>query len=133
MGKEVKYSGWGKDKLVRLYNKSHHHFNENIVHEFIEIKDDTVQIELQNSFKHNTVQNINQFLEKVMKYSELGAKDKKTCSFIVVLLKAHFAFIKTYIIQFGFLDGWRGFVIAVSNFNGTFFRYTKRYINCKIK
>jgi hypothetical protein len=29
--------------------------------------------------------------------------------------------------QGGFLDGWRGLVIAVSNFNGTFFKYMKIY------
>ncbi len=133
LGEEVKYSGWGKDKLTRLYNRTYHQFNQNIVHEFVELKEDAVKTELQNSFKHNAVQDINQFLQKVMKYSDLASKDKKTCNFLVVIMKAKFAFFKTYIIQLGFLDGWRGFVIAVSNFNGKFFRYTKRYINCKIK
>jgi len=132
LDKEIKYSGWGKDYLVRLFNKNHHKFNNNIVHEFIELKKNTKKIRLKNSFKHNAVQNINQFLEKIIKYSDLGSKDKKTCSFIVVLLKAKFAFLKTYFLQLGFLDGWRGLVIAISNFNGKFFRYTKRYINCKV-
>jgi len=131
LGKEVKYSGWGKDKLTRLYNKTYHQFNQNMVHEFVVLKEDTVKTELQNSFKHNAVQNINQFLQKVIKYSDLAAKDKKTCHFLMVVLKAQFAFFKTYVIQLGFLDGWRGFVIAISNFNGKFFRYTKRYINCQ--
>ena len=131
LGKEVKYSGWGKDKLTRLYNKTYHQFNQNMVHEFVALENDTVKTELQNSFKHNAVQDINQFLQKVMKYSDLAAKDKKTCHFLVVVLKAQFAFFKTYVLQLGFLDGWRGFVIAISNFNGKFFRYTKRYINCQ--
>jgi glycosyltransferase involved in cell wall biosynthesis len=131
LGKEVKYSGWGKDILARLYNKSYHHFNDNIVHEFIEAKDETIKVTLKHSFKHDAVENINQFLHKVEKYSDLASKEKKTCSFLVVILKAKFAFFKTYFLQLGFLDGWRGFVIAISNFNGKFFRYTKRYINCK--
>jgi len=131
--KKVKYSGWGKDILIRLYNKKYHKFNNNNVHEFIELKDKSIKINLKNSFKHNAVENINQFLQKVIKYSDLAAKEKKTCSFIIVILKSFFAFFKTYFIQFGFLDGWRGFVIAISNFNGKFFRYTKRYINCKVK
>lgn len=132
LGKEVKYSGWGKDYLLRIYNKSKHKFNDNMVHEFVVIKDDTIKKTLKNSFKHNAVQDINQFLYKVAKYSDLASKDKKTCSFLVVLLKAKFAFFKTYFLQLGFLDGWRGFFIALSNFNGKFFRYTKRYINCKV-
>lgn len=133
LGKEIKYSGWGKDYLVRLFNRKYHKFNQNKVHEFIELKNDTKKIRLKNSFKHNAVQDVNQFLYKIAKYSELASKDKQTCSFILVLLKAKFAFIKTYFLQLGFLDGWRGLVIAIANFNGKFFRYTKRYINCTIK
>lgn len=132
LDKKIKYSGWGKDYLVRLFNRKYHSFNDNKVHEFVELKDDTDKIKLKNSFKHNAVQDINQFLYKIAKYSDLASKDEKTCSFIVVLLKAKFAFIKTYFLQLGFLDGWRGLFIAISNFNGKFFRYTKRYINCKV-
>ncbi len=131
LNKHIKHSGWGKDFLTRIYNKSYHQFNDNMVHEYIELKKDTVAINLKNSFKHNAVENINQFLYKIIKYSDLAAKDKKTCSFFIVLSKAIFAFFKTYILQLGFLDGWRGLIIAISNFNGKFFRYTKRYINCK--
>jgi len=131
--RHVRYSGWGKDYLVRIYNRSYHHFNAKMVHEKIEPEEDAVTTTLKNSFKHNAVQDINQFLYKVIKYSDLAAKDKKTCSFLIVLAKANFAFFKTYLLQLGFLDGWRGVVIAVSNFNGKFFRYTKRYINCKKK
>jgi len=129
--KHIKHSGWGKDFLVRIYNKKNYSFNKNIVHEFIELNQDTKNTVLKNSFKHNAVTNINQFLQKVMNYTDLAAKDEKTCSFLVVLLKAKFAFFKTYILQLGLLDGWRGFVISISNFNGSFFKYTKRYINCK--
>jgi glycosyltransferase involved in cell wall biosynthesis len=133
LNKKIRYSGWGNDYLARLYHKEHHVFNSNIVHEFIEPTKDTHTIRLTNPFKHNAVTNINQFLQKVIKYSDLAAKDKKTCSFLLVIAKAKFAFFKTYILQLGFLDGWRGFVIAISNFNGKFFRYTKRYIHCKEK
>jgi len=131
LDKHVKYSGWGNDYLIRLYNRSIHNFNSNKVHEFIPTNNDSNVIRLKNSFKHLAVQDINQFLQKVITYSDLAAKDKKTCSIIVVLSKSFFAFFKTYIIKLGFLDGWRGLVISVSNFNGKFFRYMKRYINCK--
>jgi glycosyltransferase involved in cell wall biosynthesis len=133
LGKHVKHSGWGNDRLVRIYNRQIHRFTDSAVHEKIELANGTITKPLIHSFKHNAVQDINQFLYKVIKYSDLAAKDKKTCSFLTVLAKAHFAFFKTYFLQLGFLDGWRGFVIAVSNFNGKFFRYTKRYINCKKK
>ena len=34
-------------------------------------------------------------------------------------------FVYTYIFRLGFLDGWRGLVIAVSDSNGTFYKYIK--------
>jgi len=133
LNKKVKYSGWGNDILLRLYNKSQHCFNGNMVHEFIETKDYTLKRKISNTFKHNAVEDINQFLQKVIKYSDIASQNKKTCSFIIVILKSFFAFFKTYILKLGILDGWRGLVISISNFNGKFFRYTKRYINCKNK
>ena len=35
------------------------------------------------------------------------------------------AFLRLYVIKRGFLDGWAGFVIALGNFEGTFYRYAK--------
>ena len=37
------------------------------------------------------------------------------------------AFVKHYVFKAGFLDGWAGFVIALGNFEGTFYRYLKAY------
>ncbi|MCD6259040.1 MAG: glycosyltransferase family 2 protein [Helicobacteraceae bacterium] len=130
LGKRVKYSGWGNDYLVRFFNKTAHHFNDHQVHEFVELNPKTKVRELKNSFKHNAVLDLNEFIFKIAKYSDLASQNKKTCSFFLVLLNAKWAFLKTYIIQFGFLDGWRGFFIAFTNAYSKFFRYTKRYINC---
>ena len=40
---------------------------------------------------------------------------------------ALWSFLKHYIFKLGFIDGWAGFVIAFGNFEGTFYRYAKRY------
>ena len=40
---------------------------------------------------------------------------------------AMWSFLKHYIFKLGFIDGWAGFVIALGNFEGTFYRYAKRY------
>jgi hypothetical protein len=37
------------------------------------------------------------------------------------------AFLKHYLFKCGFIDGWAGFVIAFGNFEGTYYRYAKRY------
>jgi len=35
------------------------------------------------------------------------------------------AFLRIYVVKRGFLEGWPGFVIALGNFEGTFYRYAK--------
>ena len=46
---------------------------------------------------------------------------------IAALGHAIWAFIKHYVFKVGFRDGWAGFVIALGNFEGTFYRYAKRF------
>jgi hypothetical protein len=41
------------------------------------------------------------------------------------------SFINYYIFKPSFVDGWAGFIIAFGNFNGTFYRYAKRYEETK--
>jgi hypothetical protein len=41
---------------------------------------------------------------------------------------ALWAFLRTYVLQRGFLDGRMGFVLAVSNAEGTYYRYLKLWL-----
>jgi hypothetical protein len=52
---------------------------------------------------------------------------------LVILLRAVWAFWRTWLLQGGILDGWRGLVIAWSNANGVFFKYMKPYADHAIR
>jgi glycosyltransferase involved in cell wall biosynthesis len=127
----IYYGGWGNDKLVRLFNRKRFLFNDNCVHESVVVSHDGKQIPLNGVLKHNAVQEMGQFLSKVNRYSELRHKDllekNKVPSLLMILLKVKFAFFRSYILQAGILEGWRGLVIAYSNANGVFFKYMKAY------
>jgi glycosyltransferase involved in cell wall biosynthesis len=120
-----------KDYIVRLYNRKFTSFDSALVHEKVIIPKNANKIRLKYSFKHLNITNINQTLTKMIKYTDLGAKGKKRCLFIIVIAKAVFAFIQTYFLRFYILNGWRGFVIAVNNANRRFYKYLKQYINCQ--
>ena len=66
-------------------------------------------------------------MHKANRYSTLGAQKivHKRISMWTALTHAIWAFIKHYVFKRGFLDGWPGFVIALGNFEGTFYRYVK--------
>ena len=63
------------------------------------------------------------------RYSTLGAGKlaRKRVSMWAALGHATWAFVKHYVVKRGFKDGWAGFVIALGNFEGTFYRYAKHY------
>jgi glycosyltransferase involved in cell wall biosynthesis len=119
------------DHIVRIYNKKHTKFNDNKVHENVMKTSNSHIITLKHSFVHLNITDINQTLSKMILYTDLGAKGKKTCYFTVVIIKAMFAFFKTYIIQGNFLRGWVGFAVAINSANKRYYKYLKQFIHCK--
>lgn len=128
MGKHVRHAGWARDWLLRLYNRRVFRHSEDDVHPRIYVPAGARVRRLRGSLAHDAVQELSQFLDKTNHYTELRRTSmSRTYPPVVIFLRATWAFIKAYFIQGGFLDGWRGLVIAVSNFNGTFFKYMKIY------
>ncbi|HTN48351.1 MAG TPA: hypothetical protein VMK32_02855, partial [Burkholderiaceae bacterium] len=70
-----------------------------------------------------------QIVHKMQRYSTLGverlAARSTAPSMWSALAHGIGAFMRHYVVRAGFLDGWAGFVIALSNFEGTFYRYAK--------
>jgi glycosyltransferase involved in cell wall biosynthesis len=128
MGKLVDKGGWGADWLVRLFNRKEHLFNDNAVHESVQLSATTVQERIPLPIRHNAVQHLGQFLEKIDKYSEIRRQtSNKTMHPALIALRSIFAFFRSYIIKGGLLAGWRGLVIAWNEANGVFFKYMKIY------
>lgn len=129
MGQHVRRGGWGNDVLLRVFHRGHARFNDNAVHEKV-IAESGNAILLDGALWHEAVTQLDQFLQKISRYSELAAnagQGKPGSHPAFALLRAHFAFFRSYILQLGFLAGWRGIVIAQSRAVGTFYRYAKRY------
>ena len=120
LGKEVKYSGWNPDWIIRLFNKNKCHFTDDLVHEriigFARLH------KLSGLIYHNTYSSENDILEKTQKYGLLGkaSRTKNKNKYFSAL----WAFIRTFILKFGFLDGHTGLKIALMNFKTTFIKYS---------
>jgi len=127
------YKTQTQDTITRLYHKKYTEFNDNTVHEKVMIPNGSEVVTLQHSFKHLNITNINQTLTKIIKYTDLGAENKKMCFFSVVIAKALFGFFKTYFIQGNIFRGWVGFALAINTANKRYYKYIKQFINCKEK
>jgi hypothetical protein len=89
--------------------------------------------ELQSSIWQIPFRNLEEIIAKMNRYSSLGAAKlaSRRISLGGALGHALWAFIKHFLMKGGYKDGWAGFVIALGNFEGTFYRYAKRYEQLK--
>jgi len=126
--KHIKCCGWHPDIVIRLFNRKHTKFNDAMVHESLIIHSHTKNRVLNGKIKHYPFDNIESLIDKMQKYSTLYAEqNKKPSSPVKAFTRALFAFFKNYILQRGFLYGYEGLLISVSNANGVFYKYMKLY------
>jgi glycosyltransferase involved in cell wall biosynthesis len=135
LGKPVNYA-WGKDCVIRIFNRNTCKFDEIPVHEKV-VGYRKLQ-RLRNPILHHTYKTQSQIDRKIEQYSTLSAEKifgeaTKPPSLTKILLKTAFAFSKTLILRLGFLDGIAGFRIAIMNANVTYLKYTKARVRMNAK
>ena len=101
---------------IRLYNKQFSSWNNEIVHEELNLPKTCIQHKLEGILWHLTASNLAEIREKNNHYAQLSAENMlakgKTVSAIKPLLSGTMAFIKQYFIKKGILDGKIGFQLA---------------------
>jgi len=130
MGREIRYSGFYPDyRQPQLFKKDTMRYGMEKVHETFEILGNHNPGYLKNPIWQIPYWDFAEFQHKANRYSSLSAKKMKekgkSSSLAYAFFRAVASFFKFYVIKLGFLDGWAGFVIALGNFEGTFFKYAK--------
>ena len=127
LGRPMRHSGWWPDEVVRLFRRGKARFSADVVHERL-LFDGKIG-RLQNVLQHESFSSLEQVLEKVNRYSTAGAQklaaQGRTANLRIAVLRALWMFIRTYVLKAGFLDGRQGFMLAVSNAEGVYYRYLK--------
>ena len=130
MGRWIRGSGWYPNfRQPQLFRKGSIRYTLEPVHEGFEVIGDRAVGTLRNAIWQFPFRNLEEVINKTNRYSTLGAAKLagKRVSMATAFGHATWSFIKHYIFKLGFIDGWAGFVIAFGNFEGTFYRYAKRY------
>jgi glycosyltransferase involved in cell wall biosynthesis len=130
MGRWIKGSGWYPNfRQPQLFRKGSMRYALEPVHEGYELLGDKPVGTLHNAIWQFPFRNLEEVIKKMNRYSSLGAPKlkHKRVSMESALGHGIWSFLKHYVFKLGFIDGWAGFVIAFGNFEGTFYRYAKRY------
>ncbi len=126
-GRFMRHSGWWPDHVRRLFRRGAARFSNAPVHESLQT--DRSIGRLQNPIEHWSFRTIEQVLDKVNRYSSLSAPvvlaRGRRPTLATAVLHGAAAFFRTYVLKRGFLDGSHGFMLAVSNAEGSYYRYVK--------
>ncbi len=130
MGRWIKGSGWYPNfRQPQLFRKGAMRYTLEPVHEGFENLSGKPLGVLTNAIWQFPFRNLEEVINKMNRYSTLGVPKiaHKRVSMAGAFGHGAWSFLKHYIVKRGFRDGWAGFVIALGNFEGTFYRYAKRF------
>ena len=133
MGKWIRHAGFYPDyRQPQLFRKGALIFNQDVVHESYTVNSNKPCGYLKAAINQVPFKSLEELLKKANKYSTLGA-DKlmatdKPAGMLKALSHGFWAAFSMYVLKRGFLDGWPGLVMALANFEGTFYKYAKFYL-----
>jgi glycosyltransferase involved in cell wall biosynthesis len=113
LGAWIHHSGWYPDRKIRLYNRRHARWH-GVVHEAMEV--DGSVASMPGDLLHFPFRDWQDQLARIDKYTELASQaarnEGKRANPLKLVAGPPAAFIKAFVAQAGFLDGWRGLAIA---------------------
>jgi glycosyltransferase involved in cell wall biosynthesis len=127
-GQVMRHSGWSPDYVTRLWQRGQARFSDDLVHERV-LHEGQAARTLRAALDHDAFQGFEQVLEKLNRYSTDGAAMMaargRRGSIRGALLHGAWTFFRTYVLRRGFLDGRYGLLLAISNAEGSYYRYLK--------
>ena len=126
-GRFMRHSGWWPDHVTRLFRRGQARFSDDRVHERLIVSGAVGT--LRAPLLHEAIRDLDEALAKMNAYSTAGAlmqlERGRKASLAGAVRHGAWTFFRTYVLRAGFLDGREGFLLAVSNAEGAYYRYLK--------
>ena len=128
--RKMNYTGFQRDKVIRLFLKEHCRYNGNLVHERIKANGNVGFFK--GTIDHYSYRGFDHHISKINKAAwfqaeQLLAKNASITPYHLIIKPAARFFIH-YILRLGFLDGFPGFVISNTQAYGVLTRYIKLWL-----
>jgi glycosyltransferase involved in cell wall biosynthesis len=129
-GRYMAHSGWYPDRVTRLFRRGSARFSDDIVHERVVAQGPVGH--LRNDLLHATYPDLETMLAKLDRYSTASARamfERGVRSSVAgALARGAWAFVRTYLLRLGFLDGRMGLALAISIAETTYYKYLKLWL-----
>ncbi|PJZ55097.1 glycosyltransferase family 2 protein [Leptospira adleri] len=129
LGRFIRYSGWYPQFRYRIFKKGNAIWVGENPHDYISIQGKGGK--LSGDIIHYSFRDLTHQVNTINQFSSIVAMTRqrkgKRFSVLRTIYKPFSKFIETYFFKFGFLDGFPGWVIAVSSAYSTFLKDAKQY------
>lgn len=136
-GQWMRAGSWSPDRIVRLFRRTQGRFSDDQVHERLLIDADakTPWPTLPGLLLHNSITSLHDGLEKMNRYTTGRALDLRRGGqrggLRSALVHGMSAFLRSYVLRRGLLDGRRGFVLAMLDAQSSYTRYLKLWLDAE--
>lgn len=128
LGRPIRHSGWGTDRLVRLVRRGAARYPERRVHSDIETEGRGVVPVLRTPLDHVTARSLPAYMEKLHRYAIWGAEDLyragRRAGLPTIAFRSLWRFLRTFVFQAGFLDGRHGLLVCALQGYGTMLKWS---------
>jgi glycosyltransferase involved in cell wall biosynthesis len=134
-GKELKYSGLQRDRVTRLFHRSHARYPNKRVHADLLVDGETGH--LRQKMLHFYIRSFDHMIAKMTRYANWGAAqmfiEGKRTGVWGIFSHPFGKFVRDYLLNGGFLDGARGLISVGMHVYYTFWKYAKLWELTQLK
>ncbi len=128
-GQWIKHSGWYPEWRARIFDRRIGEWTGLLVHESLKLQKGTVTGKLNGHLLHYSYHSISEHIKRINHYTDLTAQEafinKKKSNNFNIWFNPKVRFIRDYIFNGGFRDGYYGYVICKISSLATFLKYSK--------
>lgn len=128
-GSWIKHCGWYPDKKLRLWDTRKGIWDGLLIHEKVLLDKNATTALMEGDLLHYSYYTIDQHLDQIKKFTTIMAQEKfqkgKYPGMGSVIFNSGWKFMRSYVLQRGFMDGYFGLVISVLSAYATFLKYVK--------
>ena len=114
LGRWILHSGWYPDHKLRLYDRRRGRWAGHYIHESVEVEGPVAVLDA--DLLHYTCDSLSQHLHTVDRYTTLAAQELRAqgrrATAARLFLAPPLTFLRTYVLQQGFRDGYPGLLIS---------------------
>ncbi len=129
-GKWIRHCGWYPDRKIRMWDRRKGHWGGVNPHDHVVMAMNSRMHHLRGDLLHYSYPTIRDHISQINSFSDIAAREafergRQPNLVLDICLNPLLTFFKKYFLKLGVLDGYEGFVIAISSAYGKFLKYIK--------